>query len=410
MRRLDSPSFSVWRSLGISVLLPTALAYASKGAAVVVVTISALHLGASESTAALIGALGGVGSLVGSIPAGRAVTRYGDRNVLFVSLAAAAVIWVTAMAARSVAPLGVAAVLGGFCASGFGIARQSYTIELTPPSHRGRAMSALGGAGRVGLVLGPVIVGLAQPSANPAVGFVSCAALAAAAAATVLANVAPGRRSGGGKAGGAKADGSAAPTSTIRRVATDHARTLASVGLGVVLLAGARALRSIVIPLAAIRAGYAPGPAAILVGTTAAVEVALFYPAGIAMDQLGRRWVAGTCLTTMAVALLVQAVAAGRVGVVLGGLLLAAGSGLGAGIIKTLGADLAPQPDRATFLGLWNVISEAGSTVGPLAVGGLLAVTSFGTALCAVGMACLLGAVWLDRAIKTRQQAGHILT
>lgn len=62
--------------------------------------------------------------------------------------------------AASVAPsLGVliaVALLGGASAAASGVARQSYVVEVVPVARRARVMSVVGGAGRIGQVLGPL--------------------------------------------------------------------------------------------------------------------------------------------------------------------------------------------------------------------------------------------------------------
>jgi MFS family permease len=187
---------------------------------------------------------------------------------------------------------------------------------------------------------------------------------------------------------------------SVRRIAAAHSAALRGVGTGVLVLAAARATRPVVVPLAAHSVNIAPGLASILVGAIAAVELLLVYPAGIAMDRLGRRWVATPCLIVMGIGLIVLSVAAGPVAVVLGAVVLAAGSGLGSGIVKTLGADLAPDVGRGTFLGVWGVLTEAGGAAGPVGVSGFTALMSFGWGVGIIGAACLGAAVWLDRAVK----------
>ena len=45
------------------------------------------------------------------------------------------------------------------------------------------------------------------------------------------------------------------------------------------------------------------------------------------------------------------------------------GNGLGSGINMTLGADFAPPNQRGEFLGVWRLLSDTGSLLGPMAVG-----------------------------------------
>ena len=55
-------------------------------------------------------------------------------------------------------------------------------------------------------------------------------------------------------------------------------------------------------------------------------------------------------------------------GFVVVSLVFAVGNGLGAGINKTLSADMTPTRNRAGWLGLWNSLTDAGALVGPALV------------------------------------------
>ena len=45
------------------------------------------------------------------------------------------------------------------------------------------------------------------------------------------------------------------------------------------------------------------------------------------------------------------------------------GNGLGSGINMTLGSDFAPENQRGEFLGVWRLLSDTGSLLGPVTVG-----------------------------------------
>ena len=53
--------------------------------------------------------------------------------------------------------------------------------------------------------------------------------------------------------------------------------------------------------------------------------------------------------------------------------LIAAGNGLGAGIVMTLGADASPDEGRSQFLGAWRLCGDIGNTGGPLLVSAVAA-------------------------------------
>src|SRR5207244_11950322 len=65
------------------------------------------------------------------------------------------------------------------------------------------------------------------------------------------------------------------------------------------------------------------------------------------------------------------------------------GNGLGAGIMLTLGADLAPKGGTGEFLGLWRLVGDVGSTGGPLVVGSVADAVSLpvaALAMCGIGV------------------------
>lgn len=411
------------------VLVPTALVFGGEGAAMVVLGLSAIEGGASLSLAALVVATVGLGQLTGSIPAGQLTVRFGERRVLVVASLVSTVVWASAVAAGTPAALAVVGFSGGVASAAFAVARQSYTMDVVPVAYRARAMSLLGGASRVGLVVGPLAGAALQVWFGLAGGFVVASASALLAAVTVLVVREPevrhvARRSvGGSPAGGADdvpagpvrarpagADGpgsspagshpATARPASARSVIRAHASVLATVGIGVVIINLARSLRPVLVPLALSEAGADPHTTSLVVAAAAAAELLLFYPAGVTMDRYGRRVVAVSCSGVMGVGLILMGALGavdGLAGIVGGAVLLGIGSGIGSGVVKTLGADAAPVADRATFLGVWNVLGETGGAAGPLALSGLTAVLSLAGAGVVLGVVALAGALGLTR-------------
>ena len=46
------------------------------------------------------------------------------------------------------------------------------------------------------------------------------------------------------------------------------------------------------------------------------------------------------------------------------------GNGFSAGVVMTMGADMAPRGQAGRFLGLWRLLADIGATSGPLLIGG----------------------------------------
>lgn len=75
--------------------------------------------------------------------------------------------------------------------------------------------------------------------------------------------------------------------------------------------------------------------------------------------------------------------------------LIGLGNGVGAGIIKVLGVDLAPIVGRAAFLGRWQAIASAGSLLAPAVAGVAIAVVSLPAALLLMGAVGFAGSAWM---------------
>ncbi|WP_081448024.1 MFS transporter [Sanguibacter keddieii] len=421
-RRARSQGQGWVRPIVWPVLVPTTLIFGAEGAAMVVLGLSAIAGGASLALAALVVATVGIGQLAGSIPAGQLTTRYGERRVLVVASLASTVTWAGAALVSSPAALAAVGFVGGVASAAFAVARQSYTIDVVPHAYRARAMSLLGGSGRVGLVLGPLAGAGLQVWFGLAGGFVVASAAAALAALTLLVVREPGDRGVAGAAGSSPAATASLPATsrdraaaqdavasdprrttrpaTLRELVRAHASVLATVGIGVVVINLARSLRPVLVPLALSEAGADAHTTSLVVAAAAAAELMLFYPAGVVMDRYGRRVVAVSCSGVMGVGLILMGALGaleGLAGIVAGAVLLGIGSGIGSGVVKTLGADAAPVRDRATFLGVWNVLGETGGAAGPLALSALTAVASLAGAGVVLGVVALAGAVGLTR-------------
>lgn len=80
---------------------------------------------------------------------------------------------------------------------------------------------------------------------------------------------------------------------------------------------------------------------------------------------------------------------------------LGAGNGLSAGISSTLAADFAPPaPATGAFLGVWRVITDGGSMLGPVLGGWLKQRFGLPRAAVIVGGLGLLGALWLTLVVR----------
>ena len=282
-------------SIAVPAFGPSLLFGIGEGAILPVIPLSARFLGSSLAGAALVVALIGIGSLISNIPASLITAKYGERRGMVGAAALSLVAMLSCGLAGNLWMFAAGVFLVGAASAVFNLARQSYLTEAVPPLMRARAMSTLGGVGRIGLFAGPFIGALVIHLAGLSGAF--WVAAVAVTAAGVLAWWLPDLVS---------ADG-AAPSGlrpTIAELLATHKRLFLTVGIGVLLVSAVRSSRQVVVPLWADTLGLSPAATSLIYGLSGAVDMLVFYPAGKVMDRKGRNWVAVPSMALMGLALL----------------------------------------------------------------------------------------------------------
>ena len=355
-----------------------------------VLPLFALELGASPAEAGAIVALRGIGMLAFDIPAGTLVRRIGERGAMLVGTVALSATAVGAVAAGSTIALAPLVFVMGCAWSIWMLARWSYASDVAPIEWRGRVLSLLGGSNRMGTFVGPFVGGLVAEFAGLASAFAVQAGLAAAAAA-VMFLVVPRDE------GRARVD-SGEPGHHFGTMLRDHRATFATVGVVSVAIAVLRSTRQAIIPLWGHAIGLSAAEVGIIFGLSSALDMAMFYPAGVVMDRVGRKWTAVPCLLIFSAGMFLIPFTGGFASLLVASLVTGFGNGMGAGINMTLGADFAPSDRRAEFLGVWRFISDIGTAGGPLLLSVVTALSTLGIATVTTGGIGLAGAavmVWL---------------
>jgi MFS family permease len=359
------------RSLALPVYLPTFLFAVGQGAAIPMLPLIALDMGLSVPIAGLLVGLRAVGNLIFDIPAGMLVSRFGERKAMMFGSGLLSLVAIGIGTRPPLALLIVFVLLMGAAWSIWLLARLSYATEVSPLQHRGRVMSMMGGATRIGHFVGPLLGGLA-------VGFFGLSsaffvqALLAIGASVVLYLVSPLGDTGG----------SAERTSlrVVGRVVREHRRIFATAGLVTIAIQIVRTSKDAMIPLWGNNIGLTPTQISLIFGLAYAADMTLFYPVGVVMDRFGRKWAGVPCLVMVSVGLIVIPFTRDFVALLLAGMLIGFGNGLGAGINMTLGSDFSPRGRRAEFLGAWRLTADAGSVGGPLLIAAITSATSLATA------------------------------
>ncbi|BDZ44321.1 hypothetical protein GCM10025866_02300 [Naasia aerilata] len=196
------------------------------------------------------------------------------------------------------------------------------------------------------------------------------------------------------------------PDSEGRRLATEeshglldtirsNAGLLVRLGSGSALIAALRASRQVVLPLWAVSIGLSETHTAVIIGVAGAVDFALFYTGGHIMDRFGRLWTAVPSMVGLGLGHLVLAfthdVLTREGWFIAIALFLSLANGIGAGILMTLGADLAPPGNPAPFLGAWRFTNDSGGALAPLAIAAITAAASLPVAVAVLGVLGFLG-------------------
>ena len=382
----------VLRSLLIPVYLPSVLFAIGQGAVVPIVALAADDLGASTAVAGLAVVARSVGIMAFDIPAGQLVARVGERTAMIAATAGLTVALIGAVVTSSPAVFVALMFVVGCAWSVWMLARLTYVTESVPAAMRGRALSTLGGCQRIGAFLGPFLaagvirwVGLAGAFyVHIATAVVGCVVL------VVVADL-----------GDHRPDVAGHVPPRLRTLAREHRRNLAMAGGAAIVVSALRAARPVVLPLWAVAIDLDAMQISVIFGLSAAIDMALFYPAGHVADRWGRRVSAVLTLVPMAAGFLLVPLTSGFGTLLAVGVLIGLGNGMGSGIVMTLGSDIAPAIGRAEMLGLWRLITDAGGVAGPLLVAGVEAVTTMGAASVTVGALGLGGAALAAATLPT---------
>jgi MFS family permease len=389
MAHQESPAQEPFKlsSLLFSVYLPTVFFSIGQGAAIPAIPLFARHLGASLAFAAFIVALRGIGQLIGDIPAGFAVSKWGDKGAMVAGTTLIGIVAVGASLSPSPVVLGGLTLIMGIGWAFWQIARLAYVSEVAPLEQRGRALSMTGGMNRIGNFIGPALAGVLADHFGLESAFLLQAVMGIAAAALMFIVVREG--SGSERMTGHGMRGRMVQTVVVNRDIYMRA------GPPVIALGVLRQARQVFLPLWGDQIGLGAGQIGLITSASFFIDASIFYPVGLIMDIKGRKWVFVPCMLIMAFGLLILPLTSTFVAFLLIGMLTGLGNGLGSGINMTLGADFSPDVGRGEFLGVWRLISDVGQGGGPVVISAITAFSGLAAASVVTGGIGLAGAVLL---------------
>jgi MFS family permease len=367
-----------FKKIAIPAFGPSLLFGLGEGAILPVIALSARELDASVALSGLIVGLIGIGSLCSNIPAALIIGRYGERLSMVGAAAFSVLALIFCLIPGQIWLLALGVLMIGMSSSVFMLARQTYLIEAVPTYLRARAMSSLGGTMRIGVFVGPFLgAALMHFMGLPGAYWVALVAMLATGLLSFTIPELEDRRP-------LNTDPSTTPK--LARIARDHVKVFLTLGFGILLVSALRSSRQIVIPLWADHLSISPTATSIIYGLVAAIDMLVFYPAGKAMDQRGRLWVALPSVVLMGASLVLTPLTTGLTSFLIVSMLMGFGNGIGSGLIMTLGADASPRVGRTEFLGIWRLIADMGASGAPVLLSAITALASLAGAVIVTGL------------------------
>lgn len=336
-----------------------------------ILPLYAASFGVSYALVGLATSAAAIGTLVTDVPAGAMLSRIGLRTSMIVGAGLVTVSTLALVWSDQFPGLIVLRFLAGIGTALWALSRHAYIAQSIPVAQRGKALSMFGGINRLGIFAGPAIGGFLTDAAGIHVTFGLSALLSGLAlvmSMTFLRGVEPAKSTAGARARWA----------TVGHGMRTHAAEMSAAAIAQTLGQMIRAGRLLIIPLWGAHLGLDAAQIGTIVTVGAVIDVSLFVPAGWLMDRFGRKVAAVPSFSLMAIGIGLIPFTHDFLTLMLAAMLIGLGNGLGAGLMMTLGADLAPPGATGEFLGIWRLIGDMGAVFGPLVVG--LVATSVGLA------------------------------
>jgi MFS family permease len=350
-------------SLLLPVYVPTLLLSIGQGILVPTLPLYAQDFGVNYALVSLAVAAAGLGTLVGDVPSGMMLERFGRKPVMVVGTVMLALSTLGLVYLQHFPALLLLRFLAGLGTAMWNISRMAYLTDTVPLRDRGRALSTFGGVSRIGTFVGPALGGVLGTILGLTAPFYAAAATAAAAAVISIIFISESRHKETVAHGHTR-------WAVVGAVVKAHWRELGTAGSAQIFAQMIRAGRQIIVPLyAANELNLSVAEIGSIVSISSAVDMSLFLPAGILMDKLGRKYASVPSFLVMAAGMAMVPLSSGYAGLLAATCVMGLGNGIGAGSMMTLGADLAPRRATGEFLGVWRLIGDVGSTGGPLVVG-----------------------------------------
>lgn len=374
----------------LPIVCPSSLFAIVNQALFVIIPLYVIELGGSFALSAGIVGLKGLGMMLADLPAGLLLSRFSDKRIMLLS-AFFTLLCILLMAVVPVLSVVLVASFAlGLAHGSWLVGRISYVTEVTEVHERGRVMALTAGTIRLGSMIGPAAAGILITTVGYSYTLLCCVAFLTLVVLAVMGWIKPNHPK--------PHDNQS--ISGILDTLKDHKNSFLTAGVGSVSLMLLRASRALLIPLIGAALLMDATSIGLAVSIGALVDTLLFYPAGSMMDRIGRKPVLITSLITIGVGIFCLPFVGGYAGLVMLSVLMGAGNGISAGVVMTMGSDLAPSINRGNFIGVWRLLSDIGVTSGPLAISAVVKFSGLAMASHLVGVMGIIGAVYVVFSVK----------
>ena len=302
--------------------------------------------------------------VLGNIPAGILVERLGRKPSMLLGLVMIGLSTLGMGTARNFFQLIGAQLLGGIGYALWMLARHAYMTDVIPIANRGRAIALFGGVNRMGTFAGQfcsIFLGV-----NLRLPFFIYAGIVTLNLLLCFFFIPRMQRT-------TTEVGRKTPyLKNLLAISRQHARLLATAGVGQVCVQTLRRGCNIIIPLYADEVvGLTTQQVRSVVMISSAVDMSMFPIAGHMMDRFGRRYATVPGVFIFATGMVLMPFTGTFTSLLLAAIFMRMGNGIASGTMMTLGADLAPRDGTGEFLGLWRLTGDFGGSAGPVIVGNL---------------------------------------
>ncbi|AWT59622.1 MAG: Tetracycline resistance protein, class B [Candidatus Moanabacter tarae] len=349
-----------------SLYLPALIHALSRGILLPVLPLFALELGESYGSVGLVVAGEGIGALIGAIPAGKVLQRFGRRVSMLLGCSTIGFASLFLAFAESVLEAFAICIFTGIGSGIFNISCHGYLAETVAVHKRGKAIATYGGVNRIGLLIGPALGGWIGSNAGLRIPFLFCGIAEAVTFILVLLFVARVKVNKDSSEPGGKKTGD-----LLKHIRLNLGSYLPIAG-GAFLFQAMRSARAILIPLFGVdNIGLDIDEVGYVLSISNAMDSSLFLFAGFLMDRFGRKAAILPSVFILAMGIGLLGMMDCYLGFIIASLLIGLGNGIGSGTMLTLSADIAPTEFRGEFFGYWRLVNEGARLGSHATIGGV---------------------------------------